>query len=242
MCQGCNQIYFKTGKFGANRLHNIAKHVVNLSFSMGGSEGYYYEAMQCNYVFPDGKPCYNKNRGSYSVECPICRGGGAMYKSPVATPVIVMDTPQNLYRDKMGAIFTDNVTVAVPSSIPLRFVELRDDGRVVVMRDKLVIKTLNADVWAVLYVDSEPKDPFLGGTLYHVVNMISHLVFKEITSNVSSGFSFTDSEAAEYFKQANQEILGINKDECSKIDNSNLIVKNGQIQIADAGKLLSDWS
>lgn len=230
------------GNYGANKLNAIATKIVELAFAMGGSEGQWYRALQCNYVFPDGRPCYDPLRGSYSVECPVCGGTGAYYDKPQPCPIIIMDSPQQLDRDKMGSVLIDRVSVSIPASVPARFLEVNNNGRIMVLRDKLVVKTVNKKIWSVLYVDSEPQDPFLAGPLYHTINCISHLVFSE-TDIDNTPKIFYEPNARELIKEINEEYfknLEIREVLHENLDNEEKILR-GDGKIVTPQSLLEDW-
>lgn len=236
-----NLIYLPANKiYGAERLHGIAKRIVDLAFFMGGSRGLFYKAVPCNYTFPNGQACYDSLRGTHSVECPVCRGNGVYYKDPVETQIIVMDSPQKLFRDKYGGIFTDSMRLSVPASIKPGILKLTQSGRTFVAKDKFVVKTLNNDIWGVVYVESEPKDAFLGGTLYYTLEVTTHLVFSEEETKSNPPVFYSDQQAAEILKQINKEVLGTEGDFIS-IENKNLVVSNGMFKINDPKALLDDW-
>lgn len=161
----------------AERLHKVSHQIIERAFLMGGYKALYFESVRCNYVFTNGKPCFNPDSFSPSVDCPQCNGVGVIYKDPIETLVLAIDQPNNPQRQPEGVFFKDTIRMIVKAEIPVKI--LKHDsgtGRSFFMRDKFSIYTSAKNIWHSLYVDSEPKDIWLAGVLYKSFTAATHVI------------------------------------------------------------------
>lgn len=197
-------------KYGSKNLHIVSKRIIDLAFSMGGSEGLYYEPVQCNFVFPNGRPCWDEKRGSYDSECPICKGSGHYYKDAIETPIIVMDSPNIPKKDnKLGLIYEDIMRIAIPNTITPRIVNITNNGIVILAPAKFAIKSFDGKTWNILYMQGEPKDVYLAGTLMHTFEVGTNVYIENPPAPADRPAFMGDSKKEDILKQINEDILSI---------------------------------
>ena len=163
----------------AERLHKISSKIIERAFLMGGYKAFYFESVRCNYVFPNGQSCFNKDSFSPAVDCPQCNGVGVIYKNPIETLVLAIDQSNTPQRQAEGVFFKDTIRMVVKAELPVKIIKHDSGtGRSFFMRDKFVIYTSAKSVWHSLYVDSEPKDIWLAGVLYKSFTAATHVISK----------------------------------------------------------------
>lgn len=197
--------------YSSKNLHVISKKIIDLAFSMGGSQGLYYEPVQCNFVFPNGRQCWDEKRGSYDSECPVCKGSGHYYKDAVEIPIIVMDSPNIPKKDnKLGIIYEDAMRIAVPNTISPKIVNITNNGLVVLAPAKFAIKDFDGKTWNILYMQGEPKDVYLAGTLMHTFEVATNVYIETAGVTEERTVSIEPAKKQDIIQQINQDILGIN--------------------------------
>lgn len=202
--------------YGAERLNKISRKIVSLAFRMGGSQIDYYRAIRCNYQFPDGRTCWNKVRQTPSVDCPVCAGQGAYYIGPIKIPAIFIDSRDRVIRDKIGLKFTDNARLVVPPSIGPAILKHVDGGKnLQILRDKFVIRDHTGKIDSVFYIDSEPKNVWLAGTLYYsfgiVINRANESDSDPIFKEYEPRLFYTDppKSTEELLNAINEDVLSM---------------------------------
>lgn len=191
----------------AKNLHVISKKIIDLAFYMGGSQGLYYEPVQCNFVFPNGRQCWDEKRGSYDSECPICKGSGHYYKDPIEIPIIVMDSPNIPRKDnKLGIVYEDMMRISVPNSISPKIVNITNNGLVVLAPAKFAIKDYDGKTWNILYMQGEPKDVYLAGTLMHTFEVGTNVYIQNEGVSDTRNVSFNP-EKENILAKINEDIL-----------------------------------
>lgn len=205
-------------KYGASRLNKVARKIVSLAFAMGGSLIEYYRASRCNYQFPDGTYCWNEDRQTATPECPVCGGRGMYYQPPIKIPAIFIDASGKPIRDKYGIVYRDSARLVVPPEIVPSILKHVDGGKnMQMLRDKFLIRDHNEKPVAVFYIESEPKDVWLAGTLYFsfeiIVNRVSesdadpiHKDYKPRLEYIEGG----DMDTQRLLKEINEGILNMN--------------------------------
>lgn len=197
-------------RYSAKNLHVVSKKIIDLAFAMGGSEGLYYEPIQCNFIFPNGRSCWDNKRGSYDNECPICKGVGHYYKEPVEIPIIIMDSPNIPKKDnKLGIIYEDSMRIAVPNTISPKIVNITNNGIVILAPAKFAIKGFDGKTWNILYMQGEPKDVYLAGTLMHTFEVGTNVYIETPSVTEDRNVSIDEPKKQDIIQQINEDILNI---------------------------------
>jgi len=205
--------------YGAKRLNRVARKIVSLAFRMGGTPVDYYRAVKCNYQFPDGHYCWDEVRQTPDINCPVCGGRGAYYIGPIKIPAIFIDNRNKIIRDKTGVKFNDDARLVVPPSIVPSILKHIDGGKnLQVLRDKFVIRNHLGEIDSIFYVDSEPKDTWLAGTLYYSFSIVVSRVNETNDTELYKEYEPTlfynnpgEGDTEEILKQINEEILSLHK-------------------------------
>lgn len=240
-----NDIYLAKNYLHSKKLNAVSRKIVDLAFQMGGSPAKYFNAVKCNYVFPDGAPCFDEKRGDHSIDCPLCKGHGAYYDEPVDTAVIVADSVNPLSTDKYGASFEDSITLSVPISINPNIIEISNKGQMFIVKDKFAIYDYASKLWAIFMMDGEPNEPYLAGPLYRIVSVVSQYtqVQKAETDTPKIYYNVED---ANLLSEINQDILQLNSYTQSgypAVQNENIVVTDEPVLkiINTTQNLLDDW-
>ncbi len=202
----------------SERLYKISSRIVERAFLMGGYKVKYFEAERCNFVFPNGKKCFDENTLSPSVDCPICSGAGVTYKPPIDTLAIAIDRPNKPRRESLGVLYIDSIKLVVKADIPVKIIKFENtNGRSFFIRDKFQIYNSSNKVWHTVYVDSEPKDVWLAGVLYKSFEAKSHVV----STRIAEGNKDVQLSPVEEAMTSSQTIVQQNESEIlSQIINS----------------------
>lgn len=229
---------------GANELNPLARKLVDLAFAMGGSKGRFYRAIQCNYVFPDGTPCFDKERASYNVNCPLCEGQGAYYEKPIDTPIVISDEPASLERDKFGVMLKNAVRVTVPIYIKPSITKVSHGGRVYVLRDKFTLYDAAERMYMILVAVTEAKQPFVGGPLFHTLHATTQYAVNEDLVYEPPQV-YIDNDEFDALADVNADVLqenGTPAEEFPILSNENILTGEGKVTVipTESG-LLDDW-
>ena len=158
-------------------LSSISNLIADSALGLGGSDLAWHQAEFCPYVRDDGTPCYDETRGSPWMECPICGGRGAIYKSPRYNRGIYTDNSNKFFPDGSGGFMRGNKTLSLPRDLPLKLLKSRNtqDARRL-LRDKfqLLGPCCNPDgsreIAETLYMIEDPVKPTINsGTIYQTV-------------------------------------------------------------------------
>ena len=98
-------------------LSAISKVLSNAALDLGGSDFYWHKAIFCPYVRDDGSPCYDEDRGSSYIECPVCGGEGVIYASPVMIKGIYSDGSNTFVPDGSGGFVKGEKTISFPPDL-----------------------------------------------------------------------------------------------------------------------------
>lgn len=239
--------------YGASRLNKVARKIVSLAFRMGGTPVDYYRAVRCNYQFPDGHYCWDDVRQTPDINCPVCNGRGAYYIGPIKIPAIFIDTRGNIIRDKIGVRFNDNARLVVPPSIFPSLLKHVDGGKnLQVLRDKFVIRNHKGEIDSIFYIEDEPKDVWLAGTLYYsfsiVVNRANESNNDELFKEYEPTLFYNnpgEGDTEEILRQINEEILSLkHTTEVQSEDGANLqkLALDAETgKFVNVDDLLDDW-
>lgn len=204
--------------YGASRLNQVARKIVSLAFRMGGTPVDYYRAVQCNYTFPNGTSCWNPKLQTATVGCPVCGGTGAYYVGPVKIPAIFIDTRGNVVTRKHGLVYKDTARLVVPPIITPSIVKFAPDGeggeQLQLLRDKFVIRNHKGEIDSIFYINSEPKDTWLAGTLYYSFDIIINTPNESNTAPLVNEYEpkliyHEQRESYEILADINEEILNL---------------------------------
>lgn len=239
--------------YGAKRLNKIARKIVSLAFRMGGTPVDYYRAVRCNYQFPDGHFCWDSVRQTPDVECPVCGGRGAYYIGPIKIPAIFIDNRDRIIRDKYGVKYTDNARLVVPPSILPSILKHVDGGKnLQVLRDKFVIRNHLGEIDSIFYIQDEPKDVWLAGTLYYSFSISVSRAHESNTKEMYKEYEPTlfynqpgSDDTEEVLRQINEEILSLKytvkptSEDGADLQKLALDAETGKF--VDVDELLEDW-
>ena len=240
--------------YGAARLNKVARKIVSLAFRMGGTPVDYYRAIKCNYQFPDGHYCWDSVRQTPDIDCPVCGGRGAYYIGPIKIPAIFIDNRNNILRDKYGARFNDDARLVVPPSIFPSILKHVDGGeKLQILRDKFVIRNHKGEIDSIFYIQDEPKDVWLAGTLYYsfsiVVNRANESNNDELFREYEPTLFYNSpgsEDTEEVLRQINEEILSlkhtVNVDSEDGADTGKLALDAETGKFVNVEELLKDWS
>lgn len=231
--------------YSSDRLHNVSRKIVQLAFQMGGSPAKYFKARKCDYVFPDGTPCYDEQRGDANVDCPLCRGNGAYYEEPVDVPIMIMDSTNPLSQDKYGFNIYDTIQISVPIWINPTAIKVSNTGKMFTAKDKFAVYDHSSNLWSIFIVNTETNEPYINGPLYHILGVVS-----QYTETQDIGI--LEREPKFYFKFTEKELLGeINKqilyenslatEEYPEITNEDIVVGDGVTYQLGPDNLVDDW-
>lgn len=241
-----NKVWIPQGHFHSTRLNAVSRKIVDLAFTMGGSPGKYFHAVKCNYVFPDGTPCFDRHRSDHNIDCPLCKGKGVYYDTPKEIPIIVSDSTNPMTSDKYGVTFDDRVSLSIPIYVNPRIIKVSKRGQMHVVKDKFAVYDHQSMQWAIFVMDSEPFEPYLAGELYRVIEVTS-----QYTQNQDGKYDepkiYYNFKEKELLEEINKDILSINNEVTSEypnVDNDNVITTDepNVTVIDDSSSLLDDWS
>ena len=160
-------------------LFSISQTIADAALQMGGSDIRWYKAIFCPYVRDDGNPCYNEDRGTSYIECPVCGGEGVIYASPRTIRAVYSDNSNNYVQDKSGGFIKGEKTLSLPRDLDVRLLKERDSMNARrLLRDKfeLLGTQCNPDgsrkVREVLYLKSNPVIPTVNsGEIFQTVQV-----------------------------------------------------------------------
>jgi hypothetical protein len=160
-------------------LYPISQTIAQAAMNLGGSDIRWYKAIFCPYVRDDGSPCYDENRGSSYIECPICGGEGVIYASPRTVRGIYTDNSNRVNESRSGIFLKGEKTLVLPIELDIRILKERDSQNARrLLRDKfeLLGRCCNPDgsreVREVLYLKQDSVKPEVSsGSIYQRVEV-----------------------------------------------------------------------
>lgn len=163
-------------------LNPISRLLSSAALELGGSDFHWHKAIFCPYVKDDGSPCYNEDRGSSYIECPVCGGEGVIYASPQVIKGIYSDSSNTYIPDQSGGFVKGEKTISFPPDLDIKLLKERNsqDARRL-LRDKfeLLGRCCTPDgtreIREVLYLKNEPVKPSINsGEIYQIVEVANN--------------------------------------------------------------------
>lgn len=203
-----HQFRLPGGYYPSSRLNPLSKKIIDMAFQMGGSPGKFFKARKCNYTFPNGTACYDRLRKDADIDCPICRGKGVYFDVPIEFPVIVMDSVSPISQDKLTASLEDRIQMSIPIWVNTNVVEVNQKGEMHVIKDKVAVMDLNMKQWAVFTVDAEPFEPYLGGPLYRVINVVAQYTQRQDEGSDRNPKFYYRYQERDLLREINRDLYG----------------------------------
>jgi len=160
-------------------LREISNLVADSAIELGGSDIHWHQAEFCPYVRDDGSPCYDEERGSPWIECPVCHGLGSTYKEPQLIKGIYTDNSNKFYPDGSGGYLRGEKSLSLPRNLDIKLLKPRNsnDSRRL-LRDKFEIlgPGCNPDgsreLIEVVFLATDPVKPTINsGSIYQTVTV-----------------------------------------------------------------------
>lgn len=163
-------------------LSSVSNLVADAALSLGGSDFHWHKAIFCPYVDAEGKACYNEDRGTTNIECPVCGGEGVVYADPVFLRGIYTDNSNKFYPDGSGGFIKGEKTLSLPRHLDLRLLKERNSGNARrLLRDKFELlgpccrEDGTREIREVLYMKSDPVVPTINsGKIYKIVEVANN--------------------------------------------------------------------
>ena len=160
-------------------LFNISRTIVDGALTMGGSDIRWYKAIFCPYVRDNGSPCYNEERGTSYIECPVCGGEGVIYASPRNIKGIYSDQSNTYVQDKSGGFIKGEKSLSLPADLDIRLLKERDSLNARrLLRDKFELLSNECapdgtrKIREVLYLKNDPVVPTVNsGKIFQTVQV-----------------------------------------------------------------------
>ena len=236
-----------SGNYKSSNLNKVARKIVQLAFNMGGFKTYYFRAVRCNYTFPNGETCWDPVRQTHNIDCPVCAGTGAYYPGPpIEIPAIFIDNRGNIIRDKYGVIYKDTARMVVPPIITPSYLKFGEEAgqKTFVLRDKFVIYNVDNEVDAIFYINSEPKDTWLAGTLYYSFEVVvsrpnesnEDPVKKDITPKL-----YYPKDTEGLIKQINSDIAGLENQMGENKTESDVVIDGESGEVIPVDEINKLW-
>lgn len=163
-------------------LFPISQVIAQSAMDMGGSDIRWYKAIFCPYVRDDGSPCYDENRGTSYIECPVCGGEGVIYASPRTVRGIYTDNSNRLTESRPGEFIKGEKTLSLPSELEIQLLKSRDSQnarRLLRDRFELLGRCCQPDgsreVREVLYLKHDPVKPEISsGSIFQKIEVANN--------------------------------------------------------------------
>lgn len=163
-------------------LFSISQTVADAALQLGGSDIRWYKAIFCPYVRDNGKPCYDEERGTSYIECPLCGGEGVMYASPRTVRGIYTDNSNNYSPDGSGGFIRGEKSLSLPRDLDIRLLKERDSQNARrILRDKFELLGVGCRpdgsrvVREVLYLKQDPVIPTINsGEIFQTVQVANN--------------------------------------------------------------------
>lgn len=148
----------------------IARLIANAALVMGGGDVLWHIARPCPYIRPDSTPCYDEDKGTGWIDCPVCGGRGAIYNSPIIIKGVYTDNSNKYTYDASGGFMLGEKTLSVPSGVVASVLKDRGNfkGRRV-LRDKFSILGQDGQVVEVLFLKDDPSYPAINGSKIYAI-------------------------------------------------------------------------
>jgi hypothetical protein len=163
-------------------LYPISQTIAQAAMDLGGSEIRWFKAIFCPYVRDDGSPCYDENRGTSYIECPVCGGEGVIYASPRTVRAIYSDQSNRLSENRQGEVIRGEKSLALPIDLDIRILKQRDSQNARrLLRDKFELLGRccrpdgSREVREVLYLKHDPVKPEISsGSIFQRVDVVNN--------------------------------------------------------------------
>jgi hypothetical protein len=163
-------------------LYPISQTIAQAAMDLGGSEIRWYKAIFCPYVRDNGKPCYDEDRGTVYIECPICGGEGVIYASPRTVRGIYTDNSNRYSQDRSGGFIKGEKSLALPIELDIRLLKERSSQNARrLLRDKFELLGRccrpdgSREVREVLYLKNDPVRPEISsGSIFQRVEVANN--------------------------------------------------------------------
>lgn len=160
-----------------NNLFPIAGLIADLALNMGGSYVKFYKAVFCPGKRTDGTPCFKEDSGASWIECPICKGRGAIYRHGIIVPAVYTDNSNRFTPDQNGGMMQGKKTLSLPRNIDAAMLKSRSgsiDSNTSrrILKDKFILLDRNGTPVEVLYLQADPVIPTINsGEIYKIVEV-----------------------------------------------------------------------
>lgn len=160
-------------------LFPISSLIADSALALGGSDISWHKAIFCPYVRDDGSPCYDEDRGSPWIECPICHGEGVIYASPKYVKGIYTDKSNEFLPDESGGFIQGHKSLSLPRGLDIKLLKPRNstDSRRL-LRDKFQLLGQccqpdgSREIVETLYLDDDVVTPVINsGRIYQIVRV-----------------------------------------------------------------------
>lgn len=163
----------------------VARLFADSALLTGGSDIMWHRAQFCPYVRDTGQPCYNEGRGSPWIECPVCKGEGAIYAHPRYFKGIYTDNSNQFFPDGSGGWMEGHKTLSVPRNLDIKLLKPRSGEAVNaarrLLRDKfeLLGECCEPDgsrkIIETMYLEDDTVSPTVNsGTIYKIIKVVSN--------------------------------------------------------------------
>lgn len=160
-------------------LSAISRVLSNAALDMGGSDFLWHKSVFCPYVRDSGLPCYDEDRGSSYIECPVCSGEGVIYEDPVSIKGIYVDGSNTYVPDGSGGFVKGEKTISFPPDLDIRLLKERSSlNSRRLLRDKFVLlgpcckPDGTREIKEVLYLKNPPVKPSINSSeIYQIVQV-----------------------------------------------------------------------
>jgi hypothetical protein len=163
-------------------LYPISQTIAQAAMNLGGSEIRWFKAIFCPYVRDDGSPCYDENRGTTYIECPVCGGEGVIYASPRTVRGIYTDNSNRYSPDRSGGFIKGEKSLAMPIELDIKLLKERtSQNSRRLLRDKFELLGRcckpdgSREVREVLYLKNDPVRPEISsGSIFQRVEVANN--------------------------------------------------------------------
>ena len=166
-------------------LFPISSLIADSALALGGSDIAWHKAIFCPYVRDDGSPCYDEDRGSAWIECPVCAGEGVIYAHPKYIKGIYTDKSNEFEQDysaQSGGFIQGHKSLSLPRGLDIRILKPRnsdsENSARRLLRDKFQLLGQccepdgSREIIETLYLDDDVVNPVINsGQIYQIVRV-----------------------------------------------------------------------